>query len=34
MIDVGQGDAIALRTPRARWILVDAGDQWRETDVG
>jgi competence protein ComEC len=34
MIDVGQGDAVALRTPRWRWILVDAGDQWRNTDVG
>lgn len=34
MIDVGQGDAIALRTPRWRWILIDAGDTWRDTDVG
>ncbi len=25
MVDVGQGDAIAVRTPRGRWIVVDAG---------
>jgi competence protein ComEC len=25
VLDVGQGDALALRTPRGRWILVDAG---------
>lgn len=34
MIDVGQGDAVALRTPVGRWILVDAGDAWRDTDMG
>jgi competence protein ComEC len=34
MIDVGQGDAVAVRTPRARWILFDAGGAWRGGDAG
>ena len=34
VMDVGQGDAIALRTARGRWLLVDAGRAWRGGDAG
>lgn len=33
-LDVGQGDAIAVRSPRGRWILVDAGPRSETRDAG
>lgn len=34
MLDVGQGDAVALRTASGRWVLFDAGREWRGGDEG
>lgn len=33
-LDVGQGDALALRSPGGRWILVDAGPRTPTFDAG
>jgi competence protein ComEC len=34
MLDVGQGDAVAVRTDRGRWLLFDAGRIWTRGDAG
>src|SRR5439155_20420672 len=34
MIDVGQGDAVALRTSHGHWVLFDAGRAWNGGDAG
>lgn len=34
VLDVGQGDAILLRTERGRWVLFDAGPAWTRGDAG
>lgn len=33
-IDVGQGDAVAIRTPKGRWMLVDTGPRSSTFDAG
>lgn len=34
VLDVGQGDAIAIATPRGHWLLVDAGPRSGDFDAG
>ena len=34
MLDVGQGDAILIRTDKGRWIVIDAGRVWKSGDAG
>jgi competence protein ComEC len=33
-LDVGQGDAILIRTNAGHWVLLDAGPAWRGGDAG
>ena len=34
VLDVGQGDAILIRTDRGRWMIIDAGRAWPTGDAG
>lgn len=34
VLDVGQGDAILVRTDGGHWLLLDAGPSWRSSDAG
>lgn len=34
VLDVGQGDAILVRTDAGRWLLFDAGPAWNGSDAG
>jgi competence protein ComEC len=34
VLDIGQGDALLLRTDAGRWVLFDAGPAWRGGDAG
>jgi competence protein ComEC len=34
LLDVGQGDAIAIRTRAGHWVVVDAGRAWTTGDAG
>jgi competence protein ComEC len=34
VIDVGQGDALAMRTPHGQWVVMDAGREWPGGDAG
>jgi len=34
VLDVGQGDAILVRTPEDRWVVIDAGPRNRYRDTG